>query len=98
MSKFRKKPVEVEAVQFTGSNFNEIARFIEIHGGQSFLDGGRRFLVTTVHGDEATVAADDWIIPDGKPGTFYPVKPDIFAATYDAVEDEQDAREGEERA
>lgn len=41
--------------------------------------------VTTTHGDTATVRHGDWIIPDSKPGTFYPVKPDVFAQTYDPV-------------
>lgn len=39
----------------------------------------------TMHGDLTPFRHGDWIIPDGKPGTFYPCKPDIFAATYDEV-------------
>lgn len=42
--------------------------------------------VRTMHGDVAPVRHGDWIIPDGLPGTFYPVKPDVFAATYEPVE------------
>lgn len=42
--------------------------------------------VRTVHGEIATVRHGDWIIPDGKPGTFYPCKPDIFEATYEPVD------------
>jgi len=45
------------------------------------------FDVTTTHGERAVVRHGDWIIPDSKPGTFYPCKPDIFAATYEPVED-----------
>lgn len=44
--------------------------------------------VRTVHGELATVRHGDWIIPDGKPGTYYPCKPDIFEATYERVTDE----------
>ena len=43
--------------------------------------------VRTVHGEIATVRHGDWIIPDGKPGTFYPCKPTIFEATYEPVEE-----------
>ena len=43
--------------------------------------------VQTMHGDWAVVRHGDWIVPDGKPGTFYPIKPDIFEATYEAVEE-----------
>lgn len=43
--------------------------------------------VTTTHGEVAVVRHGDWIIPDSKPGTFYPCKPDIFYATYELVEE-----------
>lgn len=39
--------------------------------------------VRTTHGEVAVVRHGDWIIPDSKPGTFYPCKPDIFDATYE---------------
>lgn len=43
------------------------------------------FSVTTTHGERAIVRHGDWIIPDSKPGTFYPCKPDVFEATYEKV-------------
>lgn len=43
--------------------------------------------VRTVHGEIATVRHGDWIIPDGKPETFYPCKPDIFETTYEPVDE-----------
>lgn len=42
--------------------------------------------VITTHGETAVVRHGDWIIPDSKPGTFYPCKPDVFAATYEEIE------------
>jgi hypothetical protein len=44
------------------------------------------FEVTTTHGERAVVRHGDWVIPDSKPGTFYPCKPEIFSATYEKVE------------
>jgi hypothetical protein len=41
--------------------------------------------VKTTHGEIAIVRHGDWIIPDSKPGTFYPCKPDIFEKTYEPV-------------
>lgn len=41
--------------------------------------------VTTTHGEKALVRHGDWIIPDSKPGTFYPCKPDVFERTYEVV-------------
>lgn len=42
--------------------------------------------VTTLHGETATVRHGDWIAAEPMPGRFYPIKPDIFEATYEAVE------------
>jgi hypothetical protein len=75
---FRKKPVVIEAVQFTG-NFDEIEKFI---GGDAELrDGG--LVVATLEGP-LRASLDDWIIK-GVKGGFYPCKPDIFKATYERV-------------
>ncbi|MFD4788269.1 hypothetical protein ACFWN1_14660 [Streptomyces sp. NPDC058459] len=86
MPKFRKKPIEIDAIQFTGDNVQEIwdaFGAVGIYGPTE--KNPDHLILTTVHGDEAPARAADWIIPDGKPGTFYPCKPDIFAATYEAA-------------
>lgn len=89
-----RKPTEVKAIQFTGDNFTEIVDFF---GGTSAFgiykpeeEGADYLLLTTMHGDKATCIAGDWVIPDNKPDTFYPCKPDVFAATYDFVKDAHD--------
>lgn len=80
--KFRKKPVVIDAVRWTGSNGQEIADalgfpYIEGKGDSPFL----------IHTLEGTMRAEvgDWIIK-GVKGEVYPCKPDIFEATYEAVE------------
>lgn len=75
--KFRKKPVEIEAVQYTGVNFDEIERFV---GGDAEFRNGE-LVVATLEGP-LRASVNDWIIR-GIKGEFYPCKPDIFAATYD---------------
>jgi hypothetical protein len=80
--KFRKKPIVIEAEQFTG-NINLEGKFTRaIH-----LSDTRRAYVVTIHGDRAYLAVGDWIIPEPDGVHFYPCKPDIFAATYDAVQE-----------
>jgi hypothetical protein len=77
--KFRKKPVVIDAVQWTKA-----------------MDEGRepwpapvcrvndsRPFIKTLEGD-MTVSIGDWIVK-GVAGEFYPCKPDIFEATYEAV-------------
>lgn len=86
MTKYRKKPVLIEAIQFDGTNVQEIWEKFGADGIYGPTETNPDYLIlTTVHGDEAPARAGDWVIPDGKPGTFYPCKPDIFAATYDEV-------------
>ena len=89
MSKFRKKPVVIEAVQFVGKeSFPEILDFtnfaVAAAGKQN--DDGTWTPHIEIETLEGTMRADvgDWIIR-GVKGELYPCKPDIFAATYDPV-------------
>lgn len=86
--KYRKKPVVIEAIQFTGDNVEEIWAAFGATGIYGPTETNPDHLIlTTVHGDPAPCRPGDWVIPDGEPGTFYPCKPDIFEATYEPVED-----------
>lgn len=85
MPYFRKKPVVVEAVQWNGNNFDEVVEL----GGRIIRPEGYTWLdIGTLEG---TMRADlgDWIIK-GVKGEVYPCKPDIFAATYERVDDEKE--------
>lgn len=81
MPMFRKRPVVIEAVQFTGENIKEIAEFVG-PGCQLYENGD--YCIETLEGDHRA-CPDDWIIK-GVKGEFYPCKPDIFEATYNLVE------------
>jgi hypothetical protein len=83
MPKFRKKPVEIEARQFTEESIEEIAGWC---GGRMEGDGHDQpvIIIHTLEGD-MTAFVRDWII-EGVQGEFYPCKPDIFDQTYDPVE------------
>jgi hypothetical protein len=83
MPRFRKKPVEVEAVQWTGENVDEVREFM---GPSSIAPIARTIRMTTIHGEVASARIHDWIIAESKPGRFYPCKPDIFAASYVSAE------------
>lgn len=87
MTKYRKKPVVIEAVQWTGVNATEIVQFM----GDDFATGGSAerskeglLTIATLEG-EMVASPGDWIIC-GVKGEFYPCKPDIFAETYELVE------------
>lgn len=85
--KFRKKPVVIEAIQWTGDNGAEMQEFTRGVSGP-YLEAGRpntKMIISTLEGH---MVADkgDYIIK-GIVGEFYPVKEDIFEATYDRVEE-----------
>ena len=82
MAKFRKKPVVVEAMQYDHNNVGVALNFLR-SGENATLDG-RGLIIHTLEGDMAANPGD-WIIK-GVKGEFYPCKPDIFDATYEAVE------------
>lgn len=87
--KYRKKPVVIEAVQWTGDNHNEILQLAKgCDRSVAFSNDGSTLMIPTLEGDHLA-GIGDWIIK-GVQGELYPCKPDIFAATYDAVQDEND--------
>ena len=90
-SKFRKKPVVIEAIQFTGSNHRKVLSFIYPNLSEDALHGAEVMrlpvVIETKEGD-MTATPGDWIIK-GVAGEFYPCKPDIFAATYEPADQEQ---------
>lgn len=83
--KYRKKPVVIDAVQFTGDNMEEVDQLLDGQHGFYGPPNPKVVIVTL----EGTMLADpgDWIIK-GIQGEFYPCKDEIFRATYEPVSDE----------
>lgn len=78
VQKYRKRPVVIEAVQWTGSNEKEVYDFA---GDKYFLTPFRELKIETLEG-EMMASVGDFIIK-GVNGEFYPCKPDIFEKTYE---------------
>ena len=78
--KYRKKPVVIEALQWDGTNWDEIGDWMGLHATAQMDDD---FVIPTLEGD-MRASVGDWIIK-GVKGEFYPCKPDVFAATYEEV-------------
>ena len=82
MAKYRKKPIVIEAIQWTGDNFDELATLGGAHEyEQDFLSDN--VTIKTLEGD-MKAQKGDWVIK-GVNGELYPCKPDIFEKTYEAV-------------
>ena len=93
MPMFRKKPVVIEAMRYTGSkvSFNALWEWMGGDEGANLGYSGteedpQEFGIQTLEG-RMKANPGDWIIK-GIKGEFYPCKPEIFTATYDNVEDE----------
>lgn len=83
--KFRKKPVVIDAVQYTGRNKPEILEFTE---GKAMISLDSSIIsIPTLEGD-MTAVQTDWIIQDVQ-GEFYPIKDDIFQQTYERLPEEE---------
>ena len=83
MAKYRKLPVVIDAIQWTG----------DIHAVDAFVGANSERLVApgddntlNIHTLEGVMSANrlDYIIR-GVAGELYPCKPDIFERTYEAV-------------
>lgn len=90
--KYRKKPVVVEAVQWDGTyshakllqtELGLDTRGMTSHPPSNSVSWWR---IDTLEGGH-TVTPGDWIIT-GVKGEHYPCKPDIFAMTYEPVEEQ----------
>jgi hypothetical protein len=85
---YRKKPVVIEAVQWTGRNGSELAAFLA--GTDWVHPVGADPQIRTLEGD-LHISEGDYVIR-GVQGEFYPCKPDIFEQTYEPVEIPEPAR------
>lgn len=91
MSLYRKKPVVIEAFQWTGDyDQTEEPQWIcnAIHSGIVHFEKAGTENIMMIDTLEGTHRANrgDWIIR-GIKGELYPCKPDIFVATYEPVSD-----------
>ena len=87
--KYRKKPVVIEAIQWTGLNLEEIKSFVGESLQYDIIDTAVPphvdMVIKTLEGNHVCTKGD--FIIKGVHGEFYPCKPDIFEKTYELVED-----------
>jgi hypothetical protein len=94
--KYRKKPVEVEAIQWTGKNHRQMFDFLTsnsfkketmtVDGDHFYIDHSKvegGLIIKTLEG-EHIASIGDYIIK-GIQGEFYPCKEEIFNQTYEAI-------------
>lgn len=99
MLKFRKRAIQVKAIQWTGDNTVEVMDWLTAGNQMDWLAVGNQSARWHDIGSDASLAeaiaidtlegimgakVGDWIIRSVK-GEHYPCDPEIFAATYEAV-------------
>jgi len=96
--KYKKKPVVIDAVQWTGENHREMFDFLtenafdkesmQVSGEHFYIDHNKvegGLIIKTLEGQHLASIGD--FIIRGVKGEYYPCKPDIFHQTYEKVED-----------
>lgn len=83
MTKYMKRPVVIEAVQWTGVNPIEVAEFLQTGLNRTYEISSvtNTVKIETLEGT-MTASKYDYIIK-GIKGEFYPCKPEIFNETYE---------------
>ena len=83
--KYKKKPVVIDAIQFTGDNDADIIEFLADDRPNVMWSGDEKsILIPTLEG-VMKCGLGNWIIR-GVNGELYPCSDDIFRKTYDAVD------------
>ena len=84
--RYRKKPVEIEAMQFTPESKYAVYNWITCTKEADWSDEKAEpvIKIQTLEGD-MVAHVGDWIIK-GVKGEFYPCKPEIFEMTYETLE------------
>jgi hypothetical protein len=84
MGIYRKKPVEIEAIQWVSDNIEQV---YEMLGDTLIINTDEdevKHFINTLEG-KMELSWGDYVIK-GVKGEFYPCKPDIFELTYEMVE------------
>jgi hypothetical protein len=85
--KYRKKPVEIEAIRFAGDSYGDLCAIGHLGLKPKILHDPLRLEIKTLEGI-MTARIGDYIIK-GVNGEFYPCKPDIFEKTYERVDNDE---------
>lgn len=80
---YKKKPVIVEAIQWTGENEQQIFKWMSSHNKHDYCMANGHMIIKTLEGDHIANIGD--FIIRGVHGEYYPCKPDIFQKTYEHV-------------
>lgn len=79
--RFRSKPIEVEAIRWTGTNYEQVIAFAGVDG--CHMDDGMLRVFDELLGYDRAVVTGEWIVRDGL--GMRTVSPERFALRYETA-------------
>ena len=83
MGRYRKLPIEVNAIQWTGSNHIDVKQHLDSGSLGWNWTSDEKIVLHTLEGS-LTASKNDWLVI-GIEGEVWAVKPHIFAKTYEEI-------------
>lgn len=85
MPLYRRKPGNPVDARQWNLNDGDVFMMADWPGVQFDHGAGRAYIETMHAGQRVFLEKGDWILPEPDGVHFYPCKPDIFAASYEAI-------------
>lgn len=87
VKRYRTKPCEIEAIEFTRESYNEVVSFTDNKAKdlivEKCINGKAYCKIETLEGD--MIATEGDFIIKGLRGEFYPCNPDVFKKKYEVI-------------
>lgn len=100
MTRFRKKPIEIDAIQFDGTNQADIQEFVDTGGVRAdktrawvteddgtLIPGEMEPIVYIPTLEGTMMCRPGWWVIRGVQGEYYPCDPDVFEQSYEPVDE-----------
>ena len=87
IKKYRRKPCEVEVIQWTEKNTDEVLKFLQ----EKYFVNYDGELVIVTHTGEEVAEHGDYIVKDAHFG-YYPCKPNVFVKKYELIVNRSNVR------
>lgn len=88
VNRYKKKFIEIKAVQFNGKNYSECYSFMNENNKYLYLviSQPRSKYILIKNSDSNMIAQKGDYIIKGNDGKYYPCKPHIFETTYEKID------------
>lgn len=97
MPRFKKKPLIIHAIQWTGNNIHEIWDQFGAAGIYGPTETNPEHLIlTTPDGFGTQCRLNEWVVSNSKPDTFHAVDDELMKKKYDRLPEESVVKKGKQ--